>query len=159
MNNFLRLVAALLISLAAGWIGSFFTTSQILTWYAVLNKPFFNPPDYVFAPVWTTLYVLMGISLFLIWKNKNSKKEKAKSQGIELYFAQLLFNIFWSIVFFGLHSPLAGLIAIVILWILIFKTIKVFSKVDKTAAYLLYPYLFWVSFASILNLFVVLLNR
>jgi len=101
----------------------------------------------------------MGISLFLIWKNKNSKKEKAKSQGIELYFAQLLFNIFWSIVFFGLHSPLAGLIAIVILWILIFKTIKVFSKVDKTAAYLLYPYLFWVSFASILNLFVVLLNR
>lgn len=159
MKSFLKLALSVAVSLSAGGIGSYFTTSEITTWYVGLNKPFFSPPNYLFAPVWTILYVLMGIALFLVWKNNNQKTKREKAKGIEYFFAQLFFNIFWSIGFFGLHSPLLGLIIIIILWVLIFQTIKTFANVEKTASYLLYPYIVWVSFAAILNLFVFLLNR
>jgi translocator protein len=151
-----RLIASVIIPLAAGFIGSYFTVSEILTWYSVLNKPFFNPPNYLFGPVWTTLYILMGISFFIVWNSKINESKRTRAIGY--YFAQLFFNIFWSIGFFGLHSPLLGLIIIIMLWILIFQTIKTFAKINKAASYLLYPYIAWVSFASILNLAIFLLN-
>lgn len=158
MVNFFKLVVSILLSLAAGFVGSYFTTSEITSWYKNLNKPFFNPPDYLFGPVWTILYILMGVSLFFIWRDQSSKNKKNKRMGINYFVFQLIFNAFWSIAFFGAHSPLFGLIIIVILWVLIFQTIKTFSKINKTAAYLLYPYIAWVSFATILNLVIFILN-
>jgi translocator protein len=159
MGNLFKLIVSIVITLAAGGVGSYFTTPAIATWYASLHKPFFNPPNFVFAPVWTILYILMGISFYLIWEKNQDKNKKGKALAVEYYFAQLFVNIFWSVVFFGLHSPLAGLITIAILWFLIFKTIKAFQKINKTAAYLLYPYIAWVSFAAILNFAVWILNR
>lgn len=149
------LLGFILLCLLAGIIGSIFTTSNIPTWYESLNKPSFNPPNWLFAPVWTTLYILMGISAFLIYK-KGLKKDIKFALGI--FGLQLIFNTLWSILFFGLNSPLLGLICIIILWCLIVFTIKLFYKISKTAAYLLIPYIIWVSFATILNYFIWVLN-
>lgn len=156
MPNFLRLILAIIICQLAGIIGAFFTTPSIPTWYASLTKPAFNPPNYVFGPVWTILYLLMGISLYFILQD--SKKSREKKKGLIFFFLQLVLNSFWSIVFFGSQSILGGLIIILILWFLIFQTIIHFAKINKTSAYLLYPYLLWVSFATILNLSIYFLN-
>ena len=142
--------------LAAG-VGSAFTTGAIDTWYATLNKPFFSPPNWIFGPVWTLLYLLMGISLYLVWVTKTEKK--AKRQGITFFFIQLTLNALWSILFFGLKSPTAAFIGIIALWLAIFLTIKNFLPISKAAGWLLIPYIVWVSFASVLNLSVALLNR
>ncbi len=150
-----KLIFSIVICLGAGIIGSVFTISSIPTWYAVLNKPFFSPPNFVFGPVWTVLYILMGISLYLVI----SKKEKVKRKnGINLFFIQLVLNILWSVIFFGMKNPALALIDILALWIAIVLTIKSFSKINKLAGKLLIPYFLWVSFASILNLAIVLLN-
>lgn len=148
-RNLPKLILSITICLGAGIIGSFFTTSAIPTWYATLNKPVFSPPNWIFAPVWTTLYILMGISLYLVWKKKTVPM---------VFWIQLILNATWSIVFFGMKNPILAFINIAALWIAIFLTIKSFRKINKTAACLLYPYLAWVSFASVLNLFIVLLN-
>ena len=142
--------------LAAG-IGSRFTTSAIDTWYTTLQKPFFNPPNWIFGPVWTLLYLIMGISLYIVWIAKVEKK--AKLQGITFFFIQLALNVLWSILFFGLKSPTAALIGIIFLWLAIFLTIRSFLQISKKAGWLLIPYLVWVSFATILNLSIVILNR
>jgi translocator protein len=152
--NLPKLVVSIVLPLAVGGLSSIFTISAISTWYAALNKPFFNPPNWLFGPAWTILYFLMGISFYLLWNAKKKGKEKA----IQLFLIQLALNFFWSIIFFGWHSPQAALLEIVALWIFIFLTIRQSLSISKTAAYLLYPYLAWVSFASILNLFIVLLN-
>ena len=133
-----------------------FTISSIPTWYQTLQKPPFSPPNWIFGPVWTILYFLMGVVAYLIWVKGLEKK--AVKTALKFFLAQLLFNFFWSLLFFGLHSPILGLIDILILWALILITIIKFSKISKTAAYLLVPYLLWVSFATILNLSIVLLN-
>lgn len=161
MNNFLRLLAAVAICEGAGLLGAIFTTPSIPTWYASLVKPSFNPPNWVFGPVWTTIYLLMGISLFVIWttKEKSDKTKEIRRTGLYFFFIQLILNILWSIVFFGGHSLIGGLIIIIILWLSILETIKRFSKTNKTAAFLLYPYLVWVSFASILNFSIWWLNK
>lgn len=158
MPNFIRLILAVLICEGVGIIGSFFTVQSIPTWYAGLNKPFFSPPNFIFGPVWVLLYLLMGISLYLIWEVRDPKKRALKKMGLQFFFAQLFFNLVWSVVFFGLQSPLLAFIVILILWGLIYKTIQVSQKLNKTAAALLYPYLAWVSFAAILNLAIVILN-
>lgn len=142
--------------LAAG-IGSVFTTSAIDTWYSTLNKPFFNPPNWVFGPAWTLLYLLMGISLYLAWISKTGKEKKR--QAITLFIIQLSLNALWSILFFGLKSPSAAFIGIVVLWLTIFLTIKNFLRISKVAGWLLIPYIAWVSFASLLNLSIIILNR
>ena len=142
----------------AGLIGSLFTVQAIDGWYATLNKPFFNPPNFVFAPVWTILYVLMAMSFYLVWVNRENKKKKIKKEGMRIFMAQLVLNVLWSVIFFGLHSPTLAAADIIVLLILIFVNIKVFAKVSKTASYLLYPYLAWVFFASILNVAIVALN-
>ena len=152
--NLPKLLASIILCLGVGSLGSFFTVSEIASWYATLQKPFFSPPNYLFGPVWTILYILMGISLYLVWVAKKKGKEKA----MQLFLIQLALNFFWSIIFFGLHSPEVAFVEIIAMWIFIYLTIKAFSGISKTAAYLLYPYLAWVSFATILNLSIVLLN-
>ncbi len=151
-----KFVCSILVCQLAGILGSFFTFTAISQWYAYLNKPFFSPPNWIFGPVWTTLYFLMGVSVFLIWNKglKNSSHHFA----VRLFGFQLVLNFFWSVIFFGLRSPLLAFIEILVLWYLIFLTIKAFYPISKTASYLLIPYLAWVSFASILNLAIVILN-
>lgn len=141
----------------AAAVGSVFTTGAIDTWYATLNKPFFNPPNWLFGPVWTLLYLMMGISLYLVWTTKIDKEKKR--QAITFFFIQLGLNVLWSILFFGLKSPSVALLGIIFLWISICLTIKKFLKASKLAGWLLVPYLAWVSFATVLNLSILLLNR
>jgi len=149
-----KLVLSIIIPQLAGGIGALFTTSSIPTWYASIQKPSFNPHNWIFGPVWTTLFLLMGISLFLVWNEKSKLKKKA----ITFFGVQLGLNTIWSILFFGLHSPLLAFIEIILLWIAILFTIIYFSKISKTSAYLLVPYILWVSFAAVLNLSILLLN-
>jgi benzodiazapine receptor len=153
----LKLAISIIICLAAGFIGSIFTNRQIPTWYAALKKPSFSPPNWLFGPVWTALFILMGISLFLVWR-KGLSYDGVKI-AIIIFGIQLILNILWSILFFGFKSPLAGFIEIIILWILILITILVFYPIAKPAALLLLPYILWVSFASILNFSLWRLNR
>ena len=146
----------ILIPLVSGAVIGILTMSGVTDWYSTLNKPWFTPPDYVFGPVWTVLYILMGISLYLVlsqgWENKIVKT------GIILFAAQLGVNLMWSLIFFGLHSPLAALACIVVLLALIIATIMTFYRVSKPAAVLLVPYLAWVCIATALNAGVVFLN-
>jgi len=155
MHKYLRLVFSILTCQLAGAVGAIFTAPNIATWYATLNKPAFTPPNWVFGPVWLTLYTLMGIALWLIWSKGVIKKTLP---AFYLFAAQLLLNAIWSILFFGLRSPLYGLLAIVPLWLLIAYTILKFYKLDRNAAYLLAPYLLWVTVAAYLNFGVWLLN-
>lgn len=148
-KNIPLLVLSIGLCLGAGVLGSFFTFSAIPDWYAALNKPSFSPPNWIFGPVWTTLYIMMGISLYLVWQKKKVPL---------VFWAQLFLNAIWSIIFFGMKNPGLALIDIIALWITIVLTIKSFSKISKPAGYLLIPYLLWVSFAAILNLSIVLLN-
>jgi tryptophan-rich sensory protein len=151
-----KLVISFLIPLLAGFIGSIFTSKSVSTWYAGLAKPGFNPPDYVFGPVWTFLYLLMGFSLFLIWKQGIRKKIIRKSLAV--FGIQLFLNMAWSFLFFGLQSPLLAFIEIIILWAAILLMILSFYRIKRIAAYAQIPYLLWVSFAAVLNLSIVLLN-
>jgi benzodiazapine receptor len=154
--DILKLVASIILCQLAGLIGSIFTTPAIPTWYESLKKPFFNPPNWIFGPVWVSLYLLMGISLFLIWQRRENNPQAQK--GLILFFIQLILNAFWSVAFFGLRSPLLGLIDIVLLWIAILLTIKSFFGISKTAALLILPYILWVSFAVLLNFSLWILN-
>ena len=154
--NILKLVISVGICFLVAFIGSALTLSSLPTWYSTLNKPIFSPPNWIFGPVWTILYFLMGVSLYIVW-NKNLKN-KNKDEAIKIFIFQLILNLLWSFVFFSLHQPLLALITIIILWFFILMTIKYFYKISKLAAYLLIPYILWVSFASLLNLFIVGLN-
>jgi translocator protein len=142
---------------SAGLLGSFFTISAIPTWYATLNKPPFSPPNWLFGPVWISLYTLMGISLFIIWNKVGIKPEV--NRAMIFFFVQLGLNALWPVFFFGLRSPLAGLIEMVFLWSTIVLTIYYFFKLSQWAGILLLPYLVWVSFAFILNFSLWILNR
>lgn len=153
-------VAKLIISVVGcelvGVLGTPFTISAIPTWYAALNKPFFAPPNWVFGPAWTLLYFLMGTAFFLIWKQGWHKKQ-VKTAGT-FFLIQLALNFIWSPVFFGLKSPILGLIIIVAMWVFIVLTMKKFYPLSKPAVYLLVPYLLWVTFATMLNAAIVFLN-
>ncbi|KYK24635.1 TspO protein [Euryarchaeota archaeon SM23-78] len=155
-DKIIKFIVSIVICQLAGIIGSFFTANSIPTWYLGLAKPSFNPPNWVFAPVWTTLFILMGVSLYLIWE-EGFKSEGVKT-GLLLFGVQLILNILWSIIFFGLRNPFIAFIEIVVLWIAILLTILKFYKVSRTAAYLLIPYILWVTFAAILNLIIFILN-
>ena len=152
----LKLAASLIVCQLAGLLGSLFPTPAIPTWYATLKKPSFTPPNWIFSPVWISLFLLMGISLFLVWRRTDHPKFKI---AFFFFFVQLIFNVLWSIAFFGLKSPLLGLIDIILLWIAILLTIQNFLKISKFAGVLLIPYLLWVSFAALLNFSLWLLNR
>ncbi len=157
--NIFKLITAIVVSEAAGIVGSIFTVRAIPEWYATLAKPSFNPPSWLFGPVWTTLYLLMGISAFLVWK-KISERSLARDVKIALavFGAQLVMNTLWSIVFFGLHSPAWAFVVIIALWVTIVWTMIAFYKISHPAMYLLVPYIAWVSFAGVLNLAIWRLN-
>lgn len=128
-----------------------------LSWYNTLVKPFFTPPSWLFGPAWTILYILMAISAYLVWKNGIQKK--TVKYALKIFAIQLILNLIWSPVFFGLHNVLLALLIILVLWYFILKTIRIFYKIDKRASYLLWPYLVWVSFATVLNFSVWILNK
>ena len=155
MRDIFRLVISILICQAAGIIGSFFTFTSVSGWYQTINKPSFNPPGYIFGPVWIILYLMMGISLFLIWQKKHIVSIK---YPVIIFSVQLFLNTLWSIIFFGLHNPLFAFFDILLLLVFIILTVISFYKVSKPASLLLIPYLLWVSFASVLNYFIVKLN-
>jgi translocator protein len=155
MKNVFKLIVSIIISQAAGVIGSLFTVQNIPTWYAGLNKPAFNPPNYIFGPVWITLYFIMGISFFLVWKNTKSYDIKVP---VILFVVQLVLNSLWSIIFFGYKNPMFGFFEIILLWVFILLCILRFYPVSKTASWLLVPHLLWVSFASVLNFKIWMLN-
>ena len=155
-KDILKLIVSLVICQCAGLIGSIFTTAAIPTWYATLEKPPFTPPNWLFAPAWATLYVLMGIAAFLVWR-KEVNREGAKL-ALMIFLIQLVLNALWSVVFFGLESPLAGVIVILVLWVAILFTVLKFFKLSMAAGLLLLPYILWVSFAAILNISIWLLN-
>lgn len=157
MNNPIKLIIAIVVSELAGIIGSFFVTPSIAGWYSTLAKPALNPPNWVFGPVWTTLFALMGIAAFLVWKKGLNRKDVRIALGI--FIGQLVLNSLWSIIFFGLHSPLGAFIEIIFLWLAILVTIIAFTKISKPAAWFLVPYILWVSFASYLNYMIWMLNK
>lgn len=168
MNNTLKLIISIVGAELAGIISSIFTAPSIPTWYADLIKPALNPPSWVFGPVWTTLYALMGVSVFLIWSsytkapNVNGTSEdrrKVIRNALGVFLLQLALNVIWSIIFFGLHSPFSAFICIIALWLAIAWTMIAFYKISKPAMWLLVPYILWVSFASYLNLMLWVLNR
>ena len=149
MTNTVKLIIAIAIPVAVGAISGLFTTAEIPGWYQTINKPSWNPPSWIFGPVWTTLYILMGISLFLIWKS--DANEHVKKTAISLFAIQLIFNFFWSFIFFKQHQIGWAFAEIIVMWIFILLTIFAFAPINKVAAWLLVPYISWVSFASILN--------
>lgn len=144
-----KIFAAIIIAGLAGAIGSVFTGSAIQTWYTALARPSFAPPNFLFGPVWTTLYIFMGIASYLIFEKGWERKDVKRA--LNIYLAQLVLNALWSIVFFGLHAIGWALVVIIALWILILMTILSFRKISKPAAYLLVPYILWVTFATALN--------
>lgn len=139
-----------------GIAGTPFTTAAIPTWYVYLAKPSFAPPNWLFGPVWTILYLLMGISLYLIWEKGHTRPQV--KQALYAFYAQLFFNFLWSVLFFGLRSPILGLVGIFFLASTILLSIKSFYPLSKWAAYLLLPYIAWVSFATLLNAAIFFLN-
>jgi benzodiazapine receptor len=152
-----KLIAAIVICNLAGFIGAFFTTDSVRGWYSTIEKPSFNPPSWIFGPVWTTLYVLMGISVYLVWaQGFNAPGVKV---AMLLFGTQLILNTLWSIIFFGMHAPFYALIEIVLLWGFIIATTISFYPISKPAAYLMIPYILWVSFAAVLNFSIYWLNR
>lgn len=162
MDNFkgidvIKLIVSIAICQFAGIIGSLFTTPAIASWYASLKKPSITPPNWVFSPVWITLFLLMGIALFLVWRK--GLQEKGVKIAVLIFVIQLIFNVLWSVAFFGFKSPIAGFIIILILWAAIIMTILSFFKLSKFAGILLVPYILWVSFAAVLNFLLFWLNR
>ncbi|HET9411323.1 MAG TPA: TspO/MBR family protein [Candidatus Saccharimonadales bacterium] len=155
MNKILTFIISVAIPFVAGAIGSIATIPNIPTWYAALEKPFFNPPNWVFGPVWTLLYILMGVSLYLVWTARNKQPKK---RAYTLFGAQLVLNTLWSLVFFGLQWPWLAVVVILALWITIVMTMQAFRRYSQTSFWLFIPYIAWVSFAAVLNISVALLN-
>lgn len=157
MKNVIKIIISICAVEIAGIIGSIFTIPAINTWYKTLVLPEFAPPNWIFGPVWTTLFALMGISTYLIWKKGLDKKEIRKA--IYIFIFQLILNVLWSIIFFGLNSPFNALIEIISLWLAILATMIAYYRISKLAMWLLLPYILWVSFAGYLNYSIWILNK
>jgi len=152
--DIIKLILSIVICQFAGILGSLFNIKSIPKWYSKIKKPRFNTPNKIFGPVWTLLYLLMGISLYLILTSG-----KDITLPIIIFSIQLVLNIVWSFLFFGLRKPFFAFLEIIILWLSILATIIIFYAISKPAAYLLIPYLLWVSFASLLNYSLWKLNK
>jgi len=157
MKNGLKLLISLMIPQIAGAAGAFFTVTDEGSWYQQINRPSWNPPGYIFGPVWTTLYILMGIGLYLVWKSDAAPA--LKRRAITLWGIQMVLNAAWSILFFGMHLIGVALADLILMWVAILLTIFAFARINKTAAWLLVPYISWVSFAGILNATIWVMNR
>lgn len=140
----------------AGAAGALFTVRAIPSWYALLQKPHLAPPNWVFGPVWTTLYLLMGVAAFFVWRRLNADSRVRMAMAV--FMLQLALNALWSFLFFGLRSPALGFLGIVLLWLSIVATMILFARVSKTSAWLLVPYLAWTTFAGYLNYMIWMLN-
>ncbi|WP_413999513.1 TspO/MBR family protein [Flavobacterium sp. W1B] len=158
MNKITRILTVVVTCLVIGYFSGVETRSSIETWYPTLIKPSFNPPNWVFAPVWSMLYIMMGVAAGLVWDRMDSDKETVK-RALLIFAIQLALNALWSYLFFGLHNPMLAGIEIVLLWLMIYETYAHFSKINKVAGYLILPYLAWVSFAAVLNASIWFLNR
>ena len=158
MNKISRIAIGVIICLAVGYLSGMVTRASITTWYPTLVKPSFNPPNWIFAPVWTSLYVMMGVAAGLIW-NQITTQKAAVTKALQFFTIQLVLNALWSFLFFGLHNLMLATIEVVLLWLMIFETYSQFAKINKTASYLMLPYLAWVSFASVLTASIWWLNR
>ena len=156
MKPIYKLIIAVLIPLAVGSLAGYFTASSVTGWYTTLVKPSFNPPNWLFAPVWTSLYIMMGIALFLVWNS--GAAEDVKRTAVTLFIVQLVLNFLWSFVFFYAQQPGWALVNIILMWISIFLTILWFGKISSLSAWLLVPYICWVSFATVLNFAIWKLN-
>jgi tryptophan-rich sensory protein len=157
MGNAVRLIVSIVVCECAGIIGAVFTTRAIPTWYAALEKPAFTPPNWLFAPAWGTLYFLMGIAAFLVWRTGSDKPQTRTA--LIIFLVQLVLNVGWSVAFFGYECPLCGMVVILILWVAILVTILKFFRISVAAGALMVPYILWVSFATALNVAVYVLNR
>ncbi len=153
MNKTIKLILCILLPLIVGGVSGYFTSQNIPNWYVYLNKPTFNPPNYLFGPVWTLLYILMGISLYLVINKPN-----VNWLLVGVFITQLILNFFWSFIFFNYHNLGFALIEIIILWASILAMIILFYKTNKWAAILNIPYILWVSFATVLNYSIYSLN-
>lgn len=151
----IKLIISCSVPLAVGFAGSFFTANS-LDWYHTLQKPAFNPPDWVFAPVWIVLYLLMGVSAFLVWRKEPA--DTVVKVALTCFILQLVFNAIWTPIFFGMKQPLIAFGDIIMLWLAVAATIICFYRVSKISAVLLVPYIMWVSFAVILNVAICMLN-
>ncbi|MGB7969579.1 MAG: TspO/MBR family protein [Methanobacterium sp.] len=151
-----KLIVSILVVFLAGAVGTVYTLKQITTWYVSLIKPSWTPPNWAFGPIWSTLYVLMGISLFLVWREGLERKDV--KIAILVFAVQLVINVLWSLVFFASHNIIGGLVMVIVLWISVLITILVFYRISKPAALILIPYLIWVTIAGYLNYTVFLLN-
>lgn len=153
IKNGLKLFLCVVLTLGVGGVSGYFTANGISTWYVFLSKPSFNPPNYLFGPVWTILYFLMGISFYRV-----IKKSKLTDIAIWIFILQLSLNFFWSFIFFNFHQLGFALLEIILLWFSILYMIVLFYKIDKWASIINIPYLFWVSFATLLNFSIYILN-
>jgi benzodiazapine receptor len=158
MNKYIKIAIALLVCLAVGYSASTVTRPSVETWYPTLIKPIFNPPNWIFMPMWTLLYILMAIAAGLVWDKIKEQNEVVK-KALLFFIIQLTLNAIWSYLFFGLKNPLLALIEIALLWLMIYETYLKFIKINKTAGYLLIPYMAWVAFAAVLNASIWWLNR
>ena len=156
MKNWMKLTISMFIPLAIGGIAGLLTTSEINGWFQSIKKPWWQPPNWVFGPVWAGLYLLMGVAFYLIWKS--SVPAKQKGMAITLWIIQLVFNFFWSYIFFKKHQIDWALGEIVLLWVFILLTMLSFGRIRKTAAWLMVPYISWVTFATLLTLTIYRLN-
>jgi translocator protein len=154
MVDYKKLILSIIVCQLAGIFGSIFTTSSITTWYNFLNKPSFAPPGSVIGAIWIILYTLMGISLYLVWMSKS----KVKNDALTLFFGQLILNALWSLIFFGIRSLSFAFVEIILMWFMILFTIVFFHKISKNSAYLLIPYIAWVTIAGTLNYLILILN-
>lgn len=157
MKNGVKLFISIAVPVAVGAVSGLFTRPEIDGWYQTIKKPSWQPPGWVFGPVWTTLYILMGIALYLVWKS--NAPDKLKRTAVTLWIVQLVFNFFWSFIFFRQHQLDWALGEIIVLWLFILLTIFAFARISKIAAWLLVPYISWVSFASILTYTIYQLNQ
>lgn len=158
MNRYLKIVIFVATCLAVGFLSGLATQQGVNTWYPTLEKPFFNPPNWVFAPVWSLLYVMMGVAAGRVWGRIDFEREHV-TKALTFFWIQLALNAIWSILFFYLHNPLLALVEIVLLWLMIYETYAKFKVIDRIAGWLFLPYLAWVSFATLLNASLWWLNR
>ncbi|KQO34490.1 sensory protein TspO [Flavobacterium sp. Leaf82] len=158
MNKVVKIIIALVICLMVGYSASVVTRPSVESWYPTLVKPAFNPPNWIFMPVWTLLYILMAVAAGLVWDKIKEQNQEVKV-ALGFFLIQLTLNAIWSYIFFGLKNPMLALIEIALLWLMIYETYLKFTKINKTAGYLLIPYMAWVAFAGILNASIWWLNR
>lgn len=158
MNKTVKIVIALIICLMVGYSASVVTRPSVESWYPTIIKPSFNPPNWVFMPVWTILYIFMAVAAGLVWDKIKEQNEEVK-KALGFFLIQLTLNAIWSYIFFGLKNPMLAFVEIALLWLMIYETYFKFDKINKIAGYLLIPYMAWVAFAGILNASIWWLNR